>query len=175
MSDYPENLVRRRHLFSGVPVTIRPIRPEDKDIEQSFVRGLSQDSRYYRFMEQMRELSPDKLKYFTEIDYDRHMALIATVEIDGREREVAVARYVAAQGNDSCEFAIAVDDAYQGTGLAGMLMATLIDSARAHGFKTMEGLVLTDNHKMLKFARQLGFEIRPEPGEPGSRRIVLRL
>lgn len=175
MSEYPQNLVRRRHLFNGVPVTVRPIRPQDKDIEQSFVRGLSQDSRYYRFMEQMRELSPDKLKYFTEIDYDRHMALIATVEADGVEKEVAVARYVAAPGSDSCEFAIAVDDGYQGTGLAGMLMASLIESARAHGLRTMEGLVLTDNHKMLKFARQLGFEIRPEPGEPGSRRIVLQL
>jgi len=156
-------------------VTIRPIRAEDKGIEQSFVRGLSQNSRYYRFMEQMRELSPDKLKYFTEIDYDRHMALIATVEGGGGEREVAVARYVAPPGGDSCEFAVAVDDEFQGTGLAGLLMAALIDFARARGFKTMEGLVLTDNHKMLKFARQLGFEIRREPDEPGTRRIVLRL
>lgn len=175
MSDYPVDLVRKRRLLNGAAVTIRPIRPEDKGIEQNFVRGLSQDSRYYRFMEQMRELSPDKLKYFTEIDYDRHMALIATVEDQGREVEVAVARYVAEPASDSCEFAIAVDDAFQGTGLAGLLMAALIDSARSHRFKTMEGLVLTDNHRMLKFARQLGFQIRPEPGESGIRRIVLQL
>lgn len=175
MADYPSELVRKRHLFNGAVVTVRPIRPEDKGIEQDFVRGLSGDSRYYRFMEKLKELSDKKLRYFTEIDYDRHMALIATVDRDGREVEVAVARYVADPGRDSCEFAIAVDDAWQGTGLAGVLMATLIDAARARGFRIMEGLVLTSNHKMLKFARQLGFGIHSEPGEPGTCRIVLEL
>ncbi len=175
MSEYPQSLVRKHVLFDGREVTIRPIRPEDKNIEQDFVRGLSRDSRYYRFMEQLNELSPGKLKYFTEIDYDRHMALIAVVTRDGGEAEVGVARYVAEPDSASCEFGIAVDDAWQGTGLAGILMADLMDAARGHGFRTMESTVLTDNHKMLKFARQLGFRVLPEPGDPGTKRIVLDL
>lgn len=172
---YPRELVRRHYLFDGREVLIRPIRPEDKDIEQDFVRGLSRESRYYRFMEQLNELSPRKLKYFTEIDYDRHMALIAVVPRDGEQAEVAVARYVAEPGSNACEFGIAVDDAWQGTGLAGILMADLMEAARQHGFRIMESTVLADNHKMLKFARQLGFRIQPEPGDLQTRRIVLDL
>lgn len=175
MDGYPESLVRRHFLFDGREVTIRPVRPQDKSIEQDFIRGLSSESRHYRFMEQLRELSPRKLQYFTEIDYDHHMALIAVVPHDGAEREVGVARYVAEPGKTSCEFAIVVDDAWQSTGLAGVLMADLIEAARTHGFRTMEGTVLTDNHKMLKFARQLGFRIMPEPEDPQTRRIVLDL
>ena len=175
MAEYPQSLVRRHTLFDGREVVIRPIRPEDKGIEQDFVRGLSRDSRYYRFMEQLNELSPAKLKYFTEIDYDRHMTLVAVQERAGREPEVGVARYVAAPGSDSCEFAVAVDDAWQGSGLAGALMAVLIEAASGHGFRTMESTVLSDNHRMLKFARQLGFRVSPEPGDPGTRRIVLDL
>jgi GNAT superfamily N-acetyltransferase len=54
------------------------------------------------------------------------MALIATVRQEGREVEIGVARYVVTPGSDSCEFAMAVDDAWQGTGVAGILMLELI-------------------------------------------------
>ncbi|HET9699736.1 MAG TPA: GNAT family N-acetyltransferase [Burkholderiales bacterium] len=172
---YPGELVRRHCLLDGREVTVRPIRPQDKQIEQDFVRGLSSETRYYRFMEHLRELSPKKLRHFTEIDYDRHLALIAVVPDDGGEAEVGVARYVSEPGTTICEFAIVIDDAWRRTGLAGVLMADLIEAARKRGFRTMEGTVLSDNHKMLKFARQLGFRIQPEPGDPQTRRIVLDL
>lgn len=175
MAEYPAHLVRTRHLFDGTEVTIRPIRPQDAAMEQDFVRGLSSDSRYYRFMGQMRELSPRKLQYMTTIDYDRHMALVGTIMREGKELEIGVARYVAAPGSDSCEFAITVDDAWQGTGVAGILMAALIDAARERGFKTMEGFILAGNNKMLKFARQLGFTSHREIGDGDTIRVVRSL
>lgn len=165
MAEYPEQLVQHRVLFDGTPVTIRPIRPEDSGMEQAFVRHLSENSRYNRFMGTLRELPPNKLKQFTDIDYERHMAFIATVVRDASEIEIGVARYVATEKPGSCEFAIAVDDAWQGTGVAGLLMAALQQSARQRGFRTMEGLVLSSNRKMLKFSRQLGFKFHREPGE----------
>jgi acetyltransferase len=91
------------------------------------------------------------------VDYDHHMALVAMENRDGKEVEVGVSRYVIAPGTTCCEFAIAVDDAWQGSGLAGALMGDLIEIARARGVTAMEGFVLAVNHKMLKFARQLGF------------------
>ena len=100
MADYPQHLVHPHRLFDGTEVLVRPIRPEDAAIEQDFVRELSEESRYNRFMGQLRELAPRKLKYLTEIDYDQHMALIATVERDGREVEIGVARYVVTPGSD---------------------------------------------------------------------------
>jgi acetyltransferase len=68
-----------------------------------------------------------------------------------------------------------VDDSWRGSGVAGLLMAGLIEAARSHGFRTMEGTVLSDNHRMLKFAGPLGFRIFPEPGDPKSRCVVLDL
>ena len=175
MADYPEHLVRRRFLFDGTPVIIRPIRADDKSLEQAFVRRLSEDSRYYRFMSEVRELSPRKLKYFTEIDYDRHMAFVALVEREGAPLEIGVARYAAAATGDTCEFAVVIDDDWQRTGVAGLLMLSLMDAARERGFRTMEGFVLAANHKMLKFARQLGFTVHHVEGEGDTLRVVRAL
>jgi acetyltransferase len=175
MADYPQHLVRPHHLFDGTRIIVRPIRAEDAVIEQDFVRGLSDDSRYNRFMGQLRELAPRKLQYFTDIDYEQHMALIATVMRDGHEVEIGVARYFVSPGDESCEFAVAVDDAWHGTGVAGLLMLDLIEAARGRGLKTMEGFVLTSNHKMLKFTRQLGFEFHRDKGEGDTVRVVKTL
>ena len=116
MSDYPQDLVSTRRLSDGRAVTIRPIRPEDGELVQGFVRHLSDESRYSRFMAQLHELSASKLRYFTQIDYDRHLALIAVAVQADREVEIAVARYADLQPSDTCEFAIAVDDAWHGSG-----------------------------------------------------------
>lgn len=175
MTDYPAHLVKNRHLFDGTPVTIRPIRPQDAAMEQAFVRHLSDDSRYYRFMQTLRELQPRKLQYLTSIDYDRHMALVATVVRDGGEVEIGVARYVVEPGDGACEFAIVVDDDWQGSGVAGMLMAELMEAARLRGLKTMEGFVLASNHKMLKFARQLGFVSHRNLGDADTVQVVRQL
>ncbi len=175
MADYPQHLVRQRALSDGTRVTIRPIRAEDSAMEQDFVRRLSSDSRYFRFMASLRELSLDKLKAFTQIDYDRHMAFVATIMEQGREVEIGVARYKATDSAGACEFAIAVDDAWQGSGVAGLLMIALEDAARARGFKTMQGIVLATNYKMLKFARQLGFKRHSDPGEADTVCIELSL
>ncbi len=175
MADYPLELVRQRVLFDGSPVTIRPIRAEDAPLEQDFVKHLSADSRYKRFMSTLNELPPGKLKYLTEIDYVRHLALVAIVERDGQEVEIGVARYVAGPQGDDCEFAIAIDDDWRGSGVAGILMLSLIDAARARGMKTMEAFILSANDKMIKFARQLGFTVRRDPDDPGMMHAVRTL
>lgn len=175
MADYPNDLVSRHRLFDGTQITLRPIRPEDARMEQEFVRHLSDDSRYFRFMAQLHELPPEKLKFFTEVDYDRHLALVATLERAGTETEIGVARYVAAPQGDTCEFAIAVDDAWQGSGVAGLLMHALMKAARARGMRTMEGYVLASNRKMLKFARQLGFVQRGKAPDDDTIQVVRSL
>lgn len=175
MADYPAELVRQRVLFDGTPVTIRPIRADDKPMEQEFVQHLSADSRHKRFMSTLKELPPGKLKYLTEIDYVRHLALVAIIQRDGRDVEIGVARYVAGPQGDDCEFAIAIDDAWQGSGVAGILMLALIDAARLRGMKRMEAFILAANDKMLKFARQLGFAIQRDADDPGLMHAVRAL
>ena len=167
MADYPAELISQRYLFDGTPVAIRPIRADDKPMEQEFVQHLSADSRYKRFMSTLKELPPGKLKYLTEIDYVRHLALVAIIRRTDQEVEIGVARYVAGPQGDDCEFAIAIDDEWQGSGVAGILMLSLIDAARARGMRKMEAFILASNDKMIKFARQLGFDVRRDADDPG--------
>jgi acetyltransferase len=164
MRPYPAHLVRNVTLADGASLVIRPIAPSDAAIEQDFVRNLSAESRYFRFMDALRELSPQMLSHFTQVDYDDHMALVA-VSMEPRETEVAVARYIATPGTAGCEFAIVVADAWQRRGVATLLLGALMDAARAGGLKTMFGEVLASNHRMLALVRRLGFRILRNPAD----------
>ena len=75
----------------------------------------------------------------------------------------------------SCEFGILIEDAWRRSGIAGLLMEALIRAARARGFATMEGLVLSDNSAMLRFAHALGFEIEHVTDDLKTLRIILKL
>lgn len=172
---YPADLIRHHWLLDGRQVAVRPIRADDAPMEADFVRHLSSQSRYLRFMATLTELSAGKLKYLTEIDYKQHMALLATTVDAGREVEVGVARYIVDPGGSGCEFAIVVDDAWQGSGVAGALMADLMEAARGRGLTEMSGIVLATNHPMLKFARQLGFTLHRDADEPDTVHVVRKL
>ena len=158
--------------MKGIPVTVRPIRPDDRPLEVDFVRHLSTETRYGRFMVALQELPAAKLKYLTDVDQVGHVALVATVDRDGQEVMVGVVRYVVDPAGTRCEFAIAVDDAWQGSGLAGILMLVLMQVARSRGVGTMEGLVLANNTRMLKFTHQLGFMLQHDPEDRQTVRVV---
>ena len=150
---------RTSHVVDVTPVTVRPISRDDLELEAEFIRSLSSDTRYLRFLGAVKEVSPAKLDSLTNVDQVRHVALAAVVEHAGREEFVGVARYSVDAAGDGCEFAITVADAWQGTGLAGVLMHALMDTSRKRGVRTMEGVVLATNSRMLNVARQLGFRL----------------
>ncbi len=163
---YPSDLIRHKQLPDGSNVTIRPIRPEDAEIEQAFIRRLSPQSKYFRFMQALHELTPEMLVRFTQIDYDREMALIAVTREDGQDIEVGVARYVTNPDDTSCEFAIVIADDWHHKGLGMELMQQLMDVARARGLTLMEGEVMADNREMLSLAKWLGFNSQPGADDP---------
>ena len=175
MQPYPSHLVHIVTLQDGAAVTIRPIRPEDARIEQDFVRNLSDESRYFRFMDSVRELSPRMLSHFTRVDYDLHMALIAVHKENGTETELGVARYVANEDRRNCEFAIVIADGWQHRGLGEHLMRSLMDAARAAGIRAMHGDVLASNHHMLQFTAKLGFHARFDVNDPRQMRVEIDL
>ncbi|MEZ5282051.1 MAG: bifunctional acetate--CoA ligase family protein/GNAT family N-acetyltransferase [Acidimicrobiales bacterium] len=160
---YPRHLVIEDHLSDGSVLTIRPIRPEDADSEATFVRELSDEARMFRFMGALNELSPEMLVQFTQIDYRREMAMVAMVEIDGRQEQAGVARYVINPDGRSCEFAIVVGDKVQRQGIGTRLMKALFGAARDHGMTVMEGSVMRNNTHMLSLMESLGFTRRPDP------------
>jgi acetyltransferase len=169
---YPTHLIEHVQLPDGTDLTIRPIRPEDAQLEQDFVRGLSEQTKYFRFMQALKELTPEMLVRFTQIDYDREMALIGVVEQKGVEVEVGVARYMSRPGGDSCEFAIVVADDWRTRGIGARLMRSLMENARQRGLRVMEGEVLTANTRMLALMKSLGFRIERDKLDPGIKIVT---
>jgi acetyltransferase len=172
---YPAHLVARSQLPDGTDIVVRPIRPEDAEMEQDFIRELSDEAKYFRFMQALQELTPEMLVRFTQIDYDHEMAFIATRERDGREEELGVARYVINPDRRSCEFALVVSDQWQRKGLAHRLMHHLMAVARTRGLETMDGEVLSNNTKMLELVKALGFQIYNDPDDPGIKQVSMAL
>ncbi len=172
---YPSALVRRIELQGGIAATLRPIRPEDAAIESAFVHGLSEQSKFLRFMFTLHDLSPGMLSRFTQIDYDRELALIATLPADDGEEQIGVARYITLEDGETCEFAIVVGDRWQGKGLARQLFAALIEAARATPLRVMTGVTLRENSRMLDLARASGFRLKSDEDDPSLVQMVLDL
>lgn len=172
---YPTHLINHWQLPDGEEIIIRPIRPEDAELEQVFVRGLSEESKYFRFMDSLQELTQNMLVRFTQIDYDREMALVAVLEQDKQEIELGVCRYITNPDGSSCEFALVVADAWQHKGIGLKLMSSLMEVAAAKGLKLMEGEVLASNHAMLALVERLGFTVRTSEEDISIKRVVKTL
>ncbi|MCP4407610.1 MAG: bifunctional acetate--CoA ligase family protein/GNAT family N-acetyltransferase [Gammaproteobacteria bacterium] len=164
---YPIELVTQWQLADGTDVVVRPIRPEDAKLEQEFVQSLSVESKYFRFMQSLQKLTPTMLARFTQIDYDREMALVAVIREGSCEAEMlGVVRYVSNPDRHSCEFALTVADIWQRHGIGREMMSRLMAVARDRAIEVMEGEVLSNNAKMLALCERLGFRIAHNSLEP---------
>ncbi|WP_310564078.1 bifunctional acetate--CoA ligase family protein/GNAT family N-acetyltransferase [Hydrogenophaga sp.] len=178
---YPARYEQIWPLRGGGEYTIRPIHPDDAQMLQDLVHGLSAESRYYRFVSSMTELPPAMLSRLTLIDYDREMALVAIHRTrqmgeDGEpvetERIVGVSRYITNPDKASCEFSLVVADDFNGKGLGSRLMLSIMEEARDKGLDEIEGLVLANNPGMLKLMKGLGFHIKPFPDDPDFKLVT---
>ncbi len=168
---YPAGLSKDMQLKDGTTLAVRAIRPEDADALQTFVRNLSDEARYFRFLSTIHQLTPSMLARFTQIDYDREMAMLA---LDG-ERIIGVARYMLNVDGETCEFGLVVADDMQGKGVGSLLMRTLCDIARDRGLKEIIGIVANNNQGMLSLMERLGFSEQPDPEDPDLRQVVMAL
>ncbi|XZG71507.1 bifunctional acetate--CoA ligase family protein/GNAT family N-acetyltransferase [Chitinibacteraceae bacterium HSL-7] len=172
---YPAHLVQQAQLKDGVPIAVRPVRPEDAEMMARFVDGLSDETRYNRYMNALKSLPQAMLARFTQMDYAREMALVATRGEGDSEAILGVARFTVNPDYDSCEFAVVIDDSMQGKGLGGRLMDALFNAARDMGLDTVEGEVLASNKTMLHFMRRLGFTVQAHPEDDGLKWVVKQL
>jgi len=146
-------------LKDGSEVFVRPVRPEDKDLLTELVAGLSEESRHRRFMLTITYLPDRKLAQLTELDHHDSEALLALDTERGRKC-LGVSRYTGLMGTDVrvAEVAAVVADAWQGRGLARVLVERLIERARAEGVERLVALVRKSNRQALRlFEKQLGF------------------
>jgi acetyltransferase len=150
---YPAELEGAIPLRDGRSLPVRPMRPDDVAREQRFFDGLSQRSRYQRFMQYLPQLPPRMLARFTQLDYDRELALVALHE----DEFVAVGRYAPNPDGVTAEFALTVADAWQGKGLGHALLQQLCAAARRAGYQALTGVIIDANREMLELAAHLGF------------------
>ena len=144
----------------GLRVLLRAVGPERKERFAQGLARLSERSRYLRFSQPLQRFSESDLRYLTEIDYDNHMAWAACAIDEPGEPSMGVARYIRRTDQPTCaEVAIVVLDAYQGRGIAPLLLDALATTARANGIERFEGEILAHNEAMLKVARRLGVTI----------------
>lgn len=179
---YPRRLVQSKVFKDGQPWMLRPIRPEDAEPLQAFIRGLSDKSRYMRFVSMLRELTPRMLARYTRIDYDRELALVATVQVPNpehrghpREQIIGFAHYLRNPDGRGAEYALVIADDWQRRGLGAQLMRGLIDAAQEQGLTYIDGLVLAANRPMLSLMDHLGFQNDPDEEDPTMRRVWLDL
>jgi acetyltransferase len=166
---YPSELEGELRLRDGSMLVLRPMRPEDAALERQFFEGLSERSRYQRFLNQMAQLPPQMLARFTQLDYDRELALVALAP--GGGAFIGVGRYAPNADGDTAEFALTVADAWQGRGVGRALLERLCDCARAAGYRSLVGHILHANREMLELSGRLGFA---QSGRDGDLLTVAR-
>jgi acetyltransferase len=172
---YPTQLVCQWQMTDGTDITIRPMRPEDALLVRQFVHNLSDESKYFRYMNSVQELTEEMLARLTQLDYSRELALVAVVEELGKEIGLGVSRYAINPDGKTCEFALVIADNIAGRGLGQKLMVTLMDAARSNGLSVIEGEVLNNNHKMLKLMNRLGFVLKSSEDDQGVMKVSKEL
>ena len=173
ISPYPGRYQKWITAKNNKNVFLRPIRPEDEPRELAMVNKLSKESLYFRFFGYVPKLDHQFMIRFTQIDYDREMAIIALVEEDGNEEMIGVVRIVADPGGEAAEYAIILADEWQRQGLGSQMTDYIIEIARDMGLKSIYASVLATNKGMIRLFDRKGFTLEQEDYETFKANLVL--
>lgn len=156
----------KEQLRDGTSVLIRPIHGADAHIERSFIEGLSEKSRRFRFLGEVKTPSSALVEQLTHPERTGDVAYVALIADGGEKREIGVGRFSAREDGRTCECAVAVSDQWQQRGLATTLMRHLIATARQRGIECMYSVDREDNEAMRDLAAYMGFTRRADPDDP---------
>lgn len=162
-------------LPDGRPLYLRAIRPDDREkLHEGFFK-LGKTSVRDRFFSIKRDLAPQELTYFTEVDFLRHVAVVAEMQAGSERSLVGVGRFVASHERpDHAEMAITVIDEMQGKGIGKILLNRLIGGARDLGVRRLDATMLAQNNRMSKLLRKTGLPLETRL-EDGARTLSLSL
>ena len=159
ISPYPEEYESHEMVKEKFDIFVRPVKPEDAPLFRDLFSILSPKSIYFRFFAPVKELKPEMLARFTQIDYDREIALVAIEENADSDRLLGVARIIGEPDGKNGEFAVVVGDPWHGKGIGALLLKKCLDIAKSRGFETIMGCVLKENKNMLALGKKLGFKV----------------
>jgi acetyltransferase len=169
---YPQEEESHMVSVDGRRIFVRPVKPEDAPLFTALFKTLSPTTIYYRFFGALKELNPEMLARFTQIDYDREIALVAIDEDSETDSMLGVARIIGDADGKTGEFAVLVGDAWQGQGIGSNLLEKCLSTAEKQGFKTVHGIVLKENRNMLALGKKLGFSIERN-ADDGDNELVI--
>jgi GNAT superfamily N-acetyltransferase len=155
-------------------LALRPARSSDGDVLQAYVRGLSPDSRYNRFLGAVNELPQSELARTLAANGRDTLTLLLTSTIGGRETVVGEARVALSCAKRAGEFSMSIADDWQHLGVGSALLEEIERKAAADGIELLFGDVLRTNDGMIGLARAHGFRLGPG-FEPRLVRIEKRL
>ena len=172
---YPNRYEREVKTGGDLDIFIRPIKPEDAPLLIKLFEALSPSSVYFRFLSPIKVLSTKMLARFTQIDYDREIALVALLKKYGApETMIGVSRYIGDPDGEKAEISVVVGDPWQGRGVGAELLDGCIAIAKERGVKTLWGIVIAENIHTMRLARKLGFKTH-KIGQSNEYDIVLDL
>lgn len=143
--------------MGGQEILVRPIKPEDESLLKELFGVLSKNSIYNRFFSTIKELSPAMLDRFTQIDYDRQIALVALDRHSNKNEMLGVARVIGDPDGKTGEFSVLVGDPWHGQGIGALLLTRVLQLAKQRGIETVWGIVLRENQNMRALGEKLGF------------------
>lgn len=160
ISPYPAKYTKQVKLKDGSDAVLRPIRPEDEPLVARMFQFLSKESLYYRFFGYVPQVTHEFLARYTQIDYDREIAIIAEIDDESERKMIGVVRIIADAWMDSAEYAILIADPWQRQGLGYLLTDAILDIARDRGIRKIYASVLATNKGMIHIFEKRGFTIK---------------
>ena len=171
-SDYPIQYQKKSALSDGSEVLLRPIKPTDDNLVIDLFNSLSKESVYFKFFSSLKYISKEQLEKITHIDYVKEMAIVALIREGGEERMVAAGRYALVDDEPGyAEFAIVVQDAYQGRGLGTEVLWHLAHAAKLQGVDVIVGYIMNENSPMFSVLKKSGLKMKKKNWDRGVTRV----
>jgi acetyltransferase len=175
---YPSQYVWEWRFPDGMPVTIRPIRPEDEPLMVQFHTTLSERSVYLRYfcsLSLSTRVEHERLVRICFGSYDRGFALVADRKHPetGQHEILGVGRFSAINRNEA-EAAVLVSDKWQGRGLGTELLAGVARVARQENFQRLSAEILRNNLPTQAIFKKVGFKLHAME-DPSSVSALLEL
>ncbi|MGE5443087.1 MAG: GNAT family N-acetyltransferase [Ignavibacteriales bacterium] len=164
IAPYPSQYESYYTLKDGTVTLLRPIRPEDEPLILELFNTFSKETIVYRFFHVIKVTTHEQLVRYTQIDYDREIAIIAVGQPPGRERIFGIVQLIFEPGEEKAEFAIVVGDPWQGRGLGTKLMEVCVSIAKQRGVRLLWGEIIPENMPMINLSKRMGFNIENRDG-----------
>lgn len=172
ISPYPKEYITSFTLKNKKKVVLRPIKPEDESMEAEMFARFSEETARHRFFHQIKDITHELLIRYTQIDYDREIAIIAELTEKKKKVMIGVVRLIADPYNETAEFAVVVADPWHFQGLGNKFTDYILEIARARGIKKIYAKFLRDNNPMIAIFEKRGFTIKYE-GKKGYAELDL--